>query len=34
MRLGIIKSENFVPLFVSALAFRYLYRRQEAARHN
>lgn len=33
-QLGIPKLENFVSPFVSALAFRYFYRKQEAARHN
>lgn len=33
-RLGIPRLENFVSPFVSAPAFRYFYRKQEAARHN
>lgn len=33
-QLGIPKLENFVSPFVSAPAFRYFYRKQEAARHN
>ena len=32
-QLGIPKLENFVSPFVSAPAFRYFYRKQEAARH-